>query len=550
MSNFSIFNHTVATTQCKTGNQPLLPGNIVPHSWYKKFRDNSGNPDLIAISILADIVAWNRFGTNDYYGDNAPRFDGTFLCVSYDYFEEKFCLSKDRIRRAFVRLETLNVLTRKVRNIRLSTGSRVNRVLITIDQDFFNSCFSNNDFDIRVKSQVNHNNSTTSKNLSFSAITSTLSNSEIISIPNTSNNFNYSDESKITATRSLDGCNDHISNKNYNKRIRSIELPSLNTTISKTSSDIKSNFLKNNLFLKQEILVEQPSKQSKFVKPKELKDFYPLSKEDCSLLQAKSGRDFCLRAMNEILSDMSKRLSDRYFKSKNAFISYMSKAFSNEMRDPFKINNETFRIRSNLTTEEINFKDQEQFLAKIENIQEVSPEVHFKKKLACVLNPAKSYELLKAYKRISFDKSVFQIHLYKPVLLSEFEKEIILKQVKATHDRFTNGELVTFDKLEILMPEKSVFEERKGRVPNIKTQTLTTPIPDTTWGKVRKNLISLYGEVIDRHWFSKLAAEVKEESRAIHLKAPTNFIRDYIVREYLASIERISKSEEYRVTFA
>ena len=533
---------------------PLLPGNIVPHSWYKKFRDNSGNPDLIAISILADVVAWNRFGTNDYYGDNAPRFDGTSLWLSYDYFEEKFCLSKDRIRRALVRLETLNVLTREVRNIRLSNGSRVNRALITIDQDFFNSCFSNNDFDIRVKSYVNHNNSTTSKNLSLSAITSTLSNSEIVGTLNISDNFNHSHESKITTSqnfntiRSIDGCNDHISNKNYNKRNRSIELPSLNTTISKTSSDIKSNFLKNNLFLKQEILVEQPSKQPKYVKPKELKDFYPLSKEDCSLLQAASGRDFSSRAMNEILLDMSKRLVNRVFQNKKAFLSYMSKAFTYEMRDAVKISNESFRIRSNQTEEGIILKQQENFLTEIENSLEVSPEWHLKKKLVCVLDRAKAYKLLRAYKDISQEGTIFKIHLSKHVFLEEYEKAIILKQVKATHDNFYQDKM--FDKLEILMPEKSAFEERKGRVPNINTQTLTAPIPDTTWGKVRKKLISLYGEAIDRHWFSKLEAEVKEESRAIHLKAPTNFIRDYIGREYLASIERISKSEEYRVSFA
>ena len=57
------------------------------------------------------------------------------------------------------------------------------------------------------------------------------------------------------------------------------------------------------------------------------------------MLQSSSKREFSLNSMNEILLNMSKRLSNRYFKSKKGFLSYMSKVFAYEMRDAVKINN-------------------------------------------------------------------------------------------------------------------------------------------------------------------------------------------------------------------
>jgi hypothetical protein len=45
-----------------------------------------------------------------------------------------------------------------------------------------------------------------------------------------------------------------------------------------------------------------------YKEPKDLAYHYPLNNEDCAKLQTKSGRMFCLTAMNEILLDMSKRV--------------------------------------------------------------------------------------------------------------------------------------------------------------------------------------------------------------------------------------------------
>ena len=50
-----------------TGNQIVdkmmqlgISGNIIPNSWYKTIRYESGKPNLVAITLLSDIVYWYR----------------------------------------------------------------------------------------------------------------------------------------------------------------------------------------------------------------------------------------------------------------------------------------------------------------------------------------------------------------------------------------------------------------------------------------------------------------------------------------------------------
>jgi hypothetical protein len=99
--------------------------------------------------------------------------------------------------------------------------------------------------------------------------------------------------------------------------------------------------------------------------PEKLAYNYPLNNEDCAKLQSKSGRMFCLTAMNEILLDMSKRV-DRTFKSKAQFISYFGKCLSGEKRDAVKTDNINFKIKANITEEDGNYAKRESFLSRVE----------------------------------------------------------------------------------------------------------------------------------------------------------------------------------------
>jgi chromosomal replication initiation ATPase DnaA len=71
-----------------------------------------------------------------------------------------------------------------------------------------------------------------------------------------------------------------------------------------------------------------------------------------------------------------------------------------------------------------------------------------------------------------------------------------------------------------------------------KTNLKTQQIPNTLWGNIRKQLITFYGEAIDISWFSKIEATEDTEEKAINLKASSEFIKDWIERNYEQAIEQ------------
>ena len=88
---------------------------------------------------------------------------------------------------------------------------------------------------------------------------------------------------------------------------------------------------------------------NQYNKPKDLSDHYPLTSEDCSLLQSKSGREFSTNAINEILLSLSNKQRQKEYKflSKTSFMAYMTKVLRNEMRDEVKTSNIRFKLNNN-----------------------------------------------------------------------------------------------------------------------------------------------------------------------------------------------------------
>ena len=88
------------------------------------------------------------------------------------------------------------------------------------------------------------------------------------------------------------------------------------------------------------------------------------------MLQNKSGRHFSTNAINEIILFFSKKPKQREYKfpSKESFIAYMIKVLCYEMRDAVKISNTSFKIKTNLTQEQIvehtTFAQREAYLAR------------------------------------------------------------------------------------------------------------------------------------------------------------------------------------------
>ncbi|MCP5375335.1 MAG: hypothetical protein H6910_05370 [Rickettsiaceae bacterium] len=500
MGQIRFLERKVACMQLTVPNYYSLNGNIISNDWYKKFTNNRGRPDLSLISVLSEIVYWyrpkkvkdNQTGNVTYVN----KFLGDAWQTSYEHFEKKFGFSREKLRRIFVKLEQMGICAREFRNVKLRGQTYNNRLFIHLSSQFLDSCTDNKKF-AELKTHENYV------------------------------------KPEFPAPKRGEGSphfrGDHlIDNKNNIFKNRSVEC--------------KSNFYKNS-FEKEESI----KKVIRFNRNeiKELKDFYPLNKDDCCKLQSLSGREFSLNSMNEILLDMSKRLTNRYFKNKKAFLNYMGKVFSYEKRDAVKINNDNFKIRNNQTIEEIEAEEREKYLANIELSKEISFQWQLKKKLASSLEAATAYKLLKAFEAIDINNRICNLHLSKYLELTAMEEKIILQEIQAIYNRFDFGDqrLGHIESLKIIMPAKmatTLIDQNRME---------KTSLPVGMWGRVRQGLVEAYGEATDRNWFSKLTANVNEESKEIKLKAPTSFVKDWIETNYLDVIKRLVNNEQFKVSF-
>ena len=456
-------------------------GDVIIHKWYKQFCLEDGNPDLVAITILGDTVAWYRNGTNNHYGELMPKLHGHSLYLSYNYYEQKFGFREDRVRRALTRLYAQNILKRSFKNIYVK-GRRVNKLVIDLDADFFKSCFIDPALDIR----------------------------------------GIREEKKSYC---LHQCYDQISTK---------------TIFIKNRSNVpahESNFCKNSF-------VEEKTTQTTSILPVRgfsLASFYPLSQPEAAKLQTLCGRGFSGNAINEILLGMSKRLTDRFFKSKKAFINYMAKALTYELRDAVKTSNDRFRIRANISIDEIIKQQKEAFLSRIEGSTDTALAAQLSRKLASTLSPDLAYDFLLAAKfPTCAEGNSFEISLQKGIDLSQRQYRLILEQVQSVYGSFISSLefIVKNQETPTLGVSPVVFS-----VGNNESEMLSG-----VWGRIRTGLIKTCGEGIDRNWFSKLKVNVNEQQKEIKLTAPNLFIRDWIQQNYQNLLEKFCNRENYRLT--
>ena len=281
-----------------------------------------------------------------------------------------------------------------------------------------------------------------------------------------------------------------------------------------------------------------------FAKAKELKDFYPISKEDCQQLQSNSGREFTLNAMNQILLDMSKRLTNRFFNSKKGFMSYMSKVYQHEMRDAVKVSDESFKIKNNQSQTEQEASHHEQYLTKIENNRDTSLSSVLARKLAGVLEPSIAYKFLSGASfprnNIPTDNNTLKIKLHKKIELSSSQYDFILTQVKAVYGNHINSL-----NLELKLTTSSNSSYQKNDLSS--SPNIAPRIFKGVWGRVRQALIDTYGEATDRNWFAKLEVFEDKNKSELRLKAPTSFVRDWISQNYQDLIEKICTRENYQL---
>ncbi len=280
---------------------------------------------------------------------------------------------------------------------------------------------------------------------------------------------------------------------------------------------------------------------NQYKEPQGLSYHYPLTQEDVSRLQSLSGRDFSLNAMNEILLDMSKRRDNR-FCSKAQFMAYFGTCLKYEKRDAVKTSNDNFRIKANITPinkKEIDKEKQvEQYLAEVEQnaITHVCPENQLKARLANVLEPLRSYEILSNIKDFEVVGSTARIYLRAECELSEHEQNVILTQVQSIY----SSPDIEIESVEYVV--ENVCKQVKGQNEVWTKATVTTQtLQQGIWGDICRKLIETSGIHVYNNWFSKFTPVINEDDRTVKLKAPNSFVKQWVETNYWDTIQETSK---------
>ena len=276
-----------------------------------------------------------------------------------------------------------------------------------------------------------------------------------------------------------------------------------------------------------------------------------LTEDMCDLLRSNCGRNFTNRAIKEIAKAVSKskKGSKAFFYHIKGFIAYLSKILRFEKRDPEKISGDNYYITSNQTEEERDIKKQEKYLSEIEYSLQISPEWHLKKKLAAVLERAKAYDIITSLKSLDIKQNKALITVNKHVELSKEDKNIILNQIRATHETMDDkGQIQYIESLEIITPDRYTAPLDSASSPIELEQEFLKR--EGIWGKVREKFArqeGSEGDAIDKSWTARLKAEIDENNNTIDLIAPTPFVRDWIDSNYLSKLESIAKDFGYNI---
>ena len=485
---------TIAT--CKPASTKLSnpvdigSGNIVPHWWYSKILTTGGKADTMAIALLSELwFLYRSTGQEEHQKD-------------YDYFCNKFNLSTYQTRESFIRLEALDLMKRSIGSIVVQGRKFANILFVTLN----------------VKKLLE------------------MSPSYLQAGSNDDDNANNQkgEDTKFQESIFLD---DRLGESKDN------DLEILDARIIKKNLEedrsAESN-INSNYFLEKENSSTTYTRQQRF----SFASFYPLAQSDIDNLQTLCGREFSSNAINEILQSLSTKLPTHTFPHKAAFIKYMGKALTYEMRDAVKISNESFRIKSNVTSEEIVTQAREEFLNEIENSRDTSPKMQLSRKLAGILEPSIAYDFLMSASFVDNTESLktdsFKIILRKNLTLSQSERRLILTQVQSVYGDHINA-------LNITSSQDVETTDTSFKQPQV-LQKEDTKSFEGVWGKIRQGLIDYYGSggnAMDNAWFGKLTAEVDSNAKKLTLKAPTKFIKDWVQSNYSHLIDKLCSLHSY-----
>ena len=468
---------------------------VIPHALFHEVTNGYGSPDFAAIVLLSEAIYWHR-PTIGEGGQKVSKFKGSRWQTSYAYLEKKFGYGHERIRTVFVKLEKMKKIRRTFSEVTSYGQVYSSRLFIELSEDYA-------DVSDQIKFQeggtenvsIRYKEKTKKENLSNRSM---IYKNDFFDSSKTSS---YSD---VMGKRGFQGLehdlidhNDQVSRrrklevKNFSevsaiteeegrelrkKTRRQISVSAMNRVVEEMSKKLPNLiFLHRRWFLNYMLkalsselrsdeylnsLVENPQVDdgknrempvSSAVKKTSFRDIGAISESECEDLQCKSGRSFSLNAMNEIMEDMAKRHPDKTFLHREAFLSYMSEVLRHEKRKESEVNYDTFRIKGNMSEDEVNRQEREKYLSMIEYSLDMSESSRLKKKLIPCFSPDRAYEILRSYAYSFVKEGVFYMSLVKDIMLSESERLLILDKAMDIYEFDELHEKIYIGSLKILL---------------------------------------------------------------------------------------------------
>ena len=553
MSNIALRTEQEVPTKQKhlSNNNRALPTLINKEQLNTIITNKDGSPDYLAINIYFDTLrSWYnpKIGyTKDgnLYHINKLKTPGIFL--NYTRLAEIHGCSKETVRQKIVKLEHLGLVHRSFQHKETSTTKSYNGLIVYVWKDtpyFYNPMGIDSNQVPELTAQTNHEYIEKRYGVSFGSLApqnkgiSTGGGIQAwLDTKELNNQISKDIRSNVHAHESTFLQNTQEIKQEENAEPQIVELP---------KEPVKPTKLKTRPANERKKPTNSERKAriyrfNQYKEPQDLKHHYPLTKEDGDKLQSLSGRDFRLNAMNEILLNMSKRLDNR-FCSKTQFMAYFGTCLKYEKRDAIKTGNDNFYIKANHTEEELAVVEKEkqvqQYLAEVEQmaITNVCLENQLKSRLANVLEPLRSYELLSNIKDLAVIGGIVRIYLRTDCQLSGNEKNVVLSQVKSIYSSVEiNIESVEYV-VENVCKQTNCYDE---------VRTKGTPVMPTLqqgiWGDICQKLIETCGIHVYNNWFSKLIPVIDEQKGTIELQAPNSFVKQWIETNYWDTIEEISK---------
>jgi len=471
-----------------TFNSILSNGHFIPQVWYHKILRSGNKPDSIGITILSELL---QLHLSSEVGEREFQ-------LGYSYFKTKFNYTWDQIYEALLRLEKSRLISRKGK-----PGKNINDLFITLNVE---TLLALHDEDINQSNLDNHNTSILPEN----------SLNIDLYIDNTKREIEDKREENYISGSEFDKNQSCAIDKNATQT----ENDPINPPADKTYGIIKTakKWARS--------LIRQP-----------MANFHPLSEEEAAALRFSSGREFNLNFINQLVLKLGKKYPNHGFYTKKLFLKYMTAILANEMCQAVNVNNEGFRFRR--TDEE---GTAEEYLAKVEDSYDTNASDQIRRKVAAAFEPITAYKILTScYFPDEAIQGKYEIKQRSSLELSEYQRERLFSQISAVFgDRVESIEIIKNFKPVAKLQHISTFKESQCSTYAVDTATI--------WGRVRSRLIILYGEAVDRSWFSKLETTNDISSRSLVLKG-ASFLIGYVQTNYSHIIEKLCREENYQLKF-